>query len=220
MAPFSSITDRLNQWPLSQKIALALGGLVVLGILLGYYLLMPPWRESKVLQQDIEREKVKLTQIFQTRARIIQFKQELAEMDVRFKQIQILFPETKEIPHLFKNISVLGHLQGLEFLLFKPEKENIKEFVAEIPFTLHLKGAYHQVGFFFDRIRRLPRIVNTRQLEMLAFEEKPTNKKEEMGTLEEKPIKITARCQLVTFRVLPLPPPSAAVAPKGKVVKK
>jgi type IV pilus assembly protein PilO len=204
MAPFSSITDRFSQWPLSQKILLALGGLVVLGALLGYYFLMPLRKESKALQENIDREKIKLAQIIRTRAQIIQFKQELTAIDNRYQQIIIMLPEAKEIPHLLKNISSMGLQQGLEFLLFKPEKENPKEFVAEIPITLHLKGSYHQIGIFFDHIRRLSRIVNIKQLEL--------------GGFEEKNAKINARCQLVTYRVLPLPPPSSS--PKPKVEKK
>ncbi|MCJ7833086.1 MAG: type 4a pilus biogenesis protein PilO [Deltaproteobacteria bacterium] len=205
MGTFSSITDRVTQLPLSQKVLLAVVGFVFLGAALGYFLLMPLWNKSKLLQEDISREKIKLVQIQQARAQIARFKQELAEMDVRYKQIQIMLPEAKEIPHLLKNVSNLGQQQGLEFLLFKPEKENNKEFVAEIPVTLHLKGSYHQIGVFFDRIRRLPRIVNIKQLEM--------------GTFEEKTTKITARCQLVTFRVLPPPSPLSLTTPKAKVKK-
>ena len=201
MAPFSSITDRLSQWTLPQKILLALAGLVVAGGLLGNFLLMPLWKESKALQADIGREKIKLAQIVQTRAKIIQFKQEIDEIDSRYRQISIMLPEAKEIPHLLKNISNMGQQQGLEFLLFKPEKENPKEFVAEIPITLHLKGSYHQTGIFFDQIRRLPRIVNIKQLELGGFEEKNS--------------KISIRCRLVTFRVLPLPPPSSVSKPKA-----
>ena len=206
MGTFSSITDRVTQLPLSQKVLLAVAGFVFLGAALGYFLLMPLWNKSKLLQEDIGQEKIKLVQIQQARAQIARFKQELAEMDVRYKQIQIMLPEAKEIPHLLKNVSNLGQQQGLEFLLFKPEKENNKEFVAEIPVTLHLKGSYHQIGVFFDRIRRLPRIVNIKQLEIGKFEEKTT--------------KITARCQLVTFRVLPPPPPLSLTTPKAKAVKK
>jgi type IV pilus assembly protein PilO len=201
MNTFSSINDRLGQLPLSQKILLALGGMVLLGALLGYYFLVPLWKESKVLQGDIDREKTKLAQIFQVQSQIKQFKQELAEIDKRYQQIRIMLPEAKEIPHLLKNISSMGQEQELEFLLFKPEKENPKDFVAEIPIFLHLKGSYHQIGIFFDHIRRLPRIVNIKQLEL--------------GGFEEKNAKINARCQLVTYRVLPFPTPSSSPKPKG-----
>ncbi|MGA3085410.1 MAG: type 4a pilus biogenesis protein PilO [Thermodesulfobacteriota bacterium] len=174
--------------------------MVILGVVLGFFLLMPLWEESKNLREHINREKMKLAQIIRTQAQITQFKQELAEMDVRYRQILVMLPEAKEIPHLLKNVANLGQQQGLEFLLFKPEKENPQEFIAEIPLTVHLKGPFHQIGVFFDRIRRLPRIINIKQLELGAF--------------EEKTAQITARCQLVTFRVLPPPPPASTTAPK------
>jgi type IV pilus assembly protein PilO len=202
MAPFASITDRLTHLPHSQKILMGLGGLIALGILLVYLLLWPRWNESNALQKDIDRENVKLAQIRRAQAQIVQFKQELAEMDIKYKEITLMLPEAKEVPHLLKNIANVGQQQGLDFLLVRPEKENPKEFVAEIPITLHLKGPYHQIGIFFDYIRRLPRIVNIKQLELGGFEEKNS--------------KITARCQLVTFRVLPLPPRSATPKPKDK----
>jgi type IV pilus assembly protein PilO len=201
MAPFSSITDRFSQWTHSQKILLALAGLVISGALLGYFLLTPLWKESKALQADIDREKIKLAQIIRIRAQIIKFNQELEEIDRRYRQITIMLPEAKEIPRLLWNISNMGLQQGLEFLLFKPEKENPKEFVAEIPITLHIKGSYHQTGIFFDHIRRLPRIVNIKQLELGGFEEKNS--------------KISIRCRLITFRALPLPPPSSSLKPKA-----
>jgi len=196
----SSLTDRLNQWPLSQKLLLAFGGLMALAAILIYLLLMPLWKQSKTLQKDIDQEKIKLAQIIRTQAQIAQFQQELEDIDNRYQQIKIMLPEDKEIPLLLKNISNVGSQQGLEFLLFKPEKENPKEFVAEIPITLNLKGSYHQIGIFFDYIRRLPRIVNIKQLEL--------------GGYEEKNGKITARCQLITFRVLPLPPLPSFSKPK------
>jgi len=200
MISFSSITDRLTQLTFPQKILLAVSGMVFLVVVLGFFLLMPLWEESKNLREDISREKIKLAQIIRTRAQITRFKQELVEMDFRYRQILVMLPEAKEIPQLLKNVANLGQQQGLEFLLFKPEKENPQEYIAEIPLTVHLKGPYHQIGVFFDRIRRLPRIINIKQLELGAF--------------EEKTAQITARFQLVTFRVLPPSPPSSTTAPK------
>jgi type IV pilus assembly protein PilO len=193
------IGDYLAELNLTKKIGLAIGGILFLALVFGYFVFLPFWEESKALQADIEREKMKLAQINLTRAQIARFKQDLAEMDIRSKQFQTMLPEAQEIPHLLKYVADLGQKQGLEFLLFKPEKENPLDYVAEIPITLHLKGYYHQIGVFFDGIRRLPRIINVRQLEFGAFEEKSGQ--------------ITARCQLVTFRFLPSPPPSEKPKP-------
>lgn len=200
MNPFSDIADRWTQLTFAQKVLMQVLGMVLLGAVLGFWGIKPLWDESKVLQGDIDREKVKLAQIIRTRAQITQFRQELAEMDVRYKQILTMLPEAREIPILLETISNLGQQEELEFLLFKPEKEIPKDFVAEVPITLHLKGHYHEIGVFFDRLRRLPRIINVKQLEL--------------GTFDEKTGRVVARCQLVTFRVLPSPPPSSTPVPK------
>lgn len=200
MNPISDITDRWAQLTFAQKVAVQILGLVILAAALGFLGLKPLWDKTRALREDIDREKIKLAQIIRTQAQITQFKLQLAEMDVRYKQILDLLPESKEIPGLLETISNLGQQQGLEFLLFKPEKEIPKDFVSEIPITLHLKGNYHEIGVFFDRLRRLPRIINVKQLEL--------------GTFDEKTNRIMARCQMVTFRVLQLPPPSPAPGPK------
>ncbi len=206
MAPFASLTDRLTLLPLWQKALLAAAAVIVPLVALSYLFLWPLWEKTQTLQADIARERGKLAQLQQTRARITQFKKELAEMDILYRQIQIMLPEAKEIPRLLKTVANLGQQQGLEFLLFKPEPEVARDFMAEIPVTLHLKGTYHQIGIFFDRLRRLPRIVNIKQLELGAFEEKTG--------------KITGRCQLVTFRVLPLAETAPVPTQKPKAGKK
>jgi type IV pilus assembly protein PilO len=195
MNPFSSVADSWNQTSLANRIWMAASGLVLLGLVLGYLLLYPRWRESKVLQKDIALEKIKLAQVIRTRAQIAVFEKELAEIDVRYKQIQSMLPEADEVPRLLKAVSNLGSQQGLEFLLFKPEKEIPKEFIVEIPITVHLKGSYHQIILFFDHLRRLSRIVNVQQLEL--------------GSYDEKTGQLNARCRLVTFRMPSSPPPSA-----------
>ncbi len=205
MNPFSDIKDRWTQLTSVQKVVVQTLGMVLLAAALVFWGLKPLWDKARALREDIDGEKIKLAQIIRTQAQINKFKHELAEIDVRYKQILTMLPESREIPDLLKSISNLGQQQGLEFLLFKPEKEIPKDFVAEIPITLHLKGNYHEIGIFFDRLRRLPRIINVKQMEL--------------GTFEEKTGRIIARCQLVTFRVLQLPPPSPTPGPKVKKKK-
>lgn len=200
--PFPVLFDRLKGLSSNQKLLFSALGIVLLGAVLSFFFLLPLWEESNLLKEDIIQEKNKLAQITQTKAQIARFNKELAEMDVRYKRILTMLPEKKEIPHLLKFVTGLGHQQGLDFLLFKPEKENHLEYVAEIPITVHIKGPYHQIGLFFDGVRRLPRIVNVRQLELGAF--------------EARTAQVNARCQLVTFRVLPPKP----TQPPSKTEKK
>jgi type IV pilus assembly protein PilO len=201
----SFISDRIQQLTQIQKIILALGGVLILGAALGFVFFLPLWEETQMLQEDIARENIKLADIARTQAQIARFKKEMAALEVQTKQLQTMLPDAKEIPHLLKHVADLGQKQGLEFLLFKPEKENPQEYIAEIPISLHLKGTYHQIGVFFDGVKRLPRIINVKHMEF--------------GAYEGKTGQITARCQLITYRSLPEPPPSEKPKPKEEKKK-
>jgi type IV pilus assembly protein PilO len=190
---WENLKERFFLLPRPQKIVLGILPAAIVVLLLVYWLIAPLWQERLLLQQDIARERLRLDQIKRARAQIEQFQKEMAEIDLRFRKALAMLPEAKEIPPLLKNVSELAHQQNLEFALFKPEKETSKEFVAEVPIAIQVKGSYHQLALFFDQVRRLPRIINARQLEL--------------GSFEEKTGQIAARCQLVTYRFLPIPQP-------------
>lgn len=193
----------LDQWTLlnpAKKMLAAAAGVIIVALLLGWFWIRPLWEQQAALREDLDRAQVRLTQIKRTLAQIEEFKKELQEIDIQIKRISSILPETREIPELLKGISNLGQQNGLDFLLFKPEKEIPREFVSEIPVEVNLKGHYHQMGLFFDQVRRQARLVNVRQLEM--------------GGYDEKTSQITARCRLVTYTVLP-DGPSASDQPAG-----
>ena len=52
-----------------------------------------------------------------------------------------------------------GLAAGLEFELFDPLGENRKDFYAELPIKIKVKGEYHQFGNFISGLATLPRIV-------------------------------------------------------------
>ena len=59
----------------------------------------------------------------------------------------------------------------MDFLLFQPRNEQPKNFYAEIPVSIRVNGSYHDTAKFFDKVARLARIVNIRNVAI-----KPTNK--------------------------------------------
>ncbi len=80
-------------------------------------------------------------------------------------------PDKKEIPSLLTNITESGKDAGLEFLLFQPKPEINKDFYAEIPVSIKVAGNYHNVGLFFDKVSRLSRIVNIKDIVMATTRE-------------------------------------------------
>ncbi len=94
------------------------------------------------------------------------FQDEAAKLREELKVAITQLPTSKEIPSLLSNISQLGKDSGLEFLLFKPVGEINKDFYAEIPVEIRVKGAYNNVAIFFDKVGKLPRIVNISEVSM------------------------------------------------------
>jgi len=100
-----------------------------------------------------------------------------------------LLPTTSEIPSLLKNITKLGNDSNLEFLLFSPEKEVSKELYVEIPVSVEVKGNYHNVAQFFDKVGKLDRIVNVIDINMVPVEEYSTS--------------LRTICKAITYRFKP-----------------
>jgi len=39
-----------------------------------------------------------------------------------------------------------------------------KELHAEVPYTVEIEGGYHNLGLFFDRVSKLPRLINISEI--------------------------------------------------------
>jgi len=107
---------------------------------------------------------------------------------VRHAEVQL--PDKKEIPDLLSAISSAGRESGLEIMLFRQKPERFQDFYAEVPVDVLVRGNYHQVATFFDRVGQLDRIVNVSDIAM-------KEPKDESGTMI-----IDTSCSAVTFRFL------------------
>lgn len=118
-------------------------------------------------RQDLQQVRGQLTQletkIAESRAvasNLEKFKGKRSELKQELDEALRRLPNSKELPVLLTDITSLGKKSGLEFRSFKPGDETRRGFYAEVPIQIELRGRYHEVGIFFDRISRLDRIVN------------------------------------------------------------
>jgi len=116
-------------------------------------------------------------------------------------------PESDQIPLLLTNISHAGQDSGLEFLLFEPKlkrkkkrkkkkkkkKEEEKPFYAEISIKMEVVGNYHNIALFFDKVARLDRIVNIKDIKIVP-------KKESKDTVIENELLVS--CQAITYKFI------------------
>jgi type IV pilus assembly protein PilO len=118
---------------------------------------------AEVQERDLER---KVSEVRAIVSNIGAFEQEIAEMEKRLKQALRQLPDSKELPGLLTDVSSLGKDAGLEFTAFRPRDEIAQDFYAEVPIEVEFSGGYHDIARFFDKVSKLPRIVNVSQLQM------------------------------------------------------
>lgn len=87
------------------------------------------------------------------------YKQQMEEMEQTFGAMRRQLPNSNEIPDLLIDITQAGLGRGLEFELFKPERERPIDFYAELPISIKVVGTYHELGGFVGDVAALPRIV-------------------------------------------------------------
>jgi len=176
--------------PLAPKFKLAIAVLIALIPLIIFYLAYyrPHDQKEQILVKQKADLEVEIRNVKQKASNLVKFKKELDEANDLFVQTSALLPREKEIPKLLKDISALGRNAGLDFLTFKPEPDNPKDFYAEIPVTINVRGPYHNMGFFFDQVSKLERIVTVSNVKM-------SSPKKEGGEML-----LDSDCRLVTYR--------------------
>jgi type IV pilus assembly protein PilO len=166
------LVERIAKLPDYQKLVIAL--IVYALIFVAFHMLI-----NKKLKQDIQFASNQNAQLVDERDRTRsiaenkdQFQRDVEKLNEELSRALKELPNQREIPGLLRNVSHLGRKNGLEFQLFQPLPEVRRDFYAEVPVRIEVTGTYHEVALFFDRVGKLPRIVNIRNIEMEDPEER------------------------------------------------
>jgi len=160
--------NNIGSWPLAAKVIVIV--LLCFALLFaGYYL----DTSDQLLELETARAKeVNLKQEFETKqakaANLSAYQEQMEEMQRSFGALLQQLPGKTEVAGLLVDISRVGIVSGLEFELFKPEAEIPKEFYAELPIKIRVKGSYHQFGAFASGTAALPRIVTLHNLSITS----------------------------------------------------
>ncbi len=146
-------------WPLIPKITV-LVGLFVAILAAGWWFV---WDDQLIELEKKQKEEETLKQEYVDKKRqavnLDLYIQQLADIDRSFGALLKQLPDKSEIDALLIEVNQAGLGRGLQFELFKPGQEQIKDFYAELPIAVKINGSYHDFGAFAADIAKLPRIV-------------------------------------------------------------
>ena len=163
--------DSILKLPKSKKILILIGILGVATALYYHSFFAPRQQELTVLKDDLNKLVKELTESKAVTKEHQRFKEQVAKLDQELKNALTQLPNEKEIPEILKNITSLGKESNLEFTLFRPKAEEPQQFYARVPIELTVLGSYHHTGSFFDKVSKLPRIINVVDFNMTRARE-------------------------------------------------
>jgi type IV pilus assembly protein PilO len=186
--------DSVLKLPTSRKVIILVA---ILGVITGLYFhsfFSPRQKEIKVLKGDLDKLVEDLNKSKAITRDHQKFKEQVTTLNEELGKALSQLPNEKEIPEILKNITTLGKESSLEFTLFRPKPEEPKQFYAKVPIELTLLGSYHNTGIFFDKVSKLPRIINVIDFNM-------TRAKDIKGKGETE-ILIKTSCLINTYRFI------------------
>lgn len=160
------LLKNIGDLPKSRRILICVATFIVLIGSFFYFLYLPKFENLDQLNSEYKSLEQRLASAKKRAAQLNKYREDMKMAEIKFRIAMKALPDKKEIPSLLTSISESGKEAGLEFLLFQPESEINKDFYAEIPVSIKVAGNYHNVGLFFDKVSRLYRIVNIKDIVM------------------------------------------------------
>jgi type IV pilus assembly protein PilO len=162
------LIDKLGKLPRSQRLLII--ALVYLAVAAGFWFgVYSRTQRSIATLQSQHKELEKKKEVVEKRAQDKEaFERELEDLTLQLRQALRQLPDDREIPDLLSRISTIARRIGLEIHRFLPQEEVVHEYHAEVPVELELRGSYHEVAMFFDRLSKLSRIVYVQDIEMAS----------------------------------------------------
>ncbi|HEX9143510.1 MAG TPA: type 4a pilus biogenesis protein PilO [Candidatus Binatia bacterium] len=143
-----------------QKIAILVTLIILLSALYFSFLYEPRSDAIAKLVDSVEIARNEKAVKQQKASNLPKVQRDLELWSARLKEAVAQLPDSKEIPELLTNVSTKAREAGLEILLFRPRAENFRDFYAEIPVDIVVRGGFYSAVTFFDEVGKLNRLVN------------------------------------------------------------
>lgn len=146
-------------WPLIPRLLLCAAiVLAVAGAAWYFYL--------SSFEEDLERERMTETNLradyekkLLKAVSLEGLKQQREQVQQYVMQLEKQLPSKSEMSALLSDINQAGLGRSLQFELFKPGSESVKDYYAELPIAVRISGGFHDMGMFASDIAHLSRIV-------------------------------------------------------------
>ena len=176
--------------PLQQKLGAVAALVVLVGV--GTYFLSVSDAVTLIEAHDeaLSKQEAELLKLQQQAQHRTQFMREVERLKQRLREAEEQLPKQAEIPKVLRDIDYEAKQAGLRVDRFEPQGEQVQGDFAAVPLKMTVRGNYHEIAVFLDRLSKMPRIVNVTDLNMTA------------PNIENKKIVVASSYTATTYRFL------------------
>jgi type IV pilus assembly protein PilO len=186
--------DSILKLPTPKKVLILV---IILCAMAGLYLwrfFLPSQEELNSARRVLSKLEIELNNSKAIARDLQKYNEQVAKLNEELRSALTQLPNEREIPEILRTISNLGKESNLEFTLFRPKPEQPQQFFANVPIELVALGNYHNVGIFFDKVSKLPRIINVVDFTL--------TKAKDIKGKNENEILLKTSCMISTYRFI------------------
>jgi type IV pilus assembly protein PilO len=161
--------NALTRMSLGGQVGASLALAAVIGGAFWYFYWSPTTEERDQKAAKLEALQKEIRALEVTAQKLGDFQREVALLERKLETLKSILPPAKETPDLMRKVQALAAQSNLTINNFTPGATVNKEFYQEWPIAMGLVGSYHNLALFFDKVSRLPRLVNVNNIKINAL---------------------------------------------------
>ena len=151
-------------WYVALIVGLVLG--IALYVVLQMYVFKDIEDSIANLESDIAELEREIEKGRAAKADLPRLEEDIRNHELELDRLRKILPTSRETDSLLKQLKSLTERGRFRLNTFNPGDFADRSFYLEWPIVVQLTGTYHELGLFFDRLSRFPRIINVNDLKV------------------------------------------------------
>ncbi len=122
------------------------------------------------VRAEISAARLEINRTQRIAERLDELLADLERLEARLETLSIILPPAAETDELLRRVEAAASDSNLNVLRTSFEDPIPHDFYAEKPFSLDVRGTYHNLARFFDRVGKFARIINIDQVNISALD--------------------------------------------------
>jgi type IV pilus assembly protein PilO len=144
----------MKNWPWYGYLVIA----VLIFALAFFFYFKPRNEELSALRAERIKVEAEVQELKKKKLELDKIEAELVTMTAQLKELETIIPQRREIAGILSQVQQLAYDTQLEVVSFRPQGELNREFYSEWPIPIQVTGNFNNLGLFFDRIGKFPRL--------------------------------------------------------------